>query len=151
MGRTGTYFAFEQEDIKPDIVTISKGLSGGYTPISAMLVNNKILDVLRKGTGSFNHGHVFQAHPVCCRSALKVQQVVKRDRLVKRCEEKGEKLAKLLNGAFYGAEYVGEIRGRGLFRSIDFMLNPRSKTPFSKDTAFGAKIHLATFDLGVAV
>lgn len=151
MGRTGTYFAFEQEGIKPDIVTIGKGLGGGYAPTSAMLVNDKILDVLRKGTSSFNHGHTYQAHPVSCAVALKVQQIVKRDGLVERCAEKGEKLNKLLQDAFVGAEYVAEIRGRGLFRCVEFMLDPRTKTPFTKDTAFGTKVQTATFDLGVAI
>jgi len=59
MGRTGTCFAFEQEGIKPDIVTIGKRLGGGCAAISAMLFNDKILDILRKGTANFNHGHTF--------------------------------------------------------------------------------------------
>lgn len=151
MGRTGTYFAFEQEGIKPDIVTIGKGLGGGFAPISAMIVNDKVLGALRRGTSSFNHGHTFQAHAVCCAIALQVQRIVKRQQLVERCAEMGDKLAKLLDEAFHGAKHVAERRGRGLFQSVEFMLDPRTKTPFSKDIKFGAKIQLATFDLGVAV
>ena len=151
MGRTGTYFAFEQEGIKPDIVTIGKGLGGGYAPISAMLVNDKVLDALRQGTSSFNHGHTFQAHPIACAVALRVQQIVKRERLVERCMEQGEKLRGLLEDALCGAEFVADIRGRGLFQAVEFMLDPRTKTPFSRETAFGAKVQLSTFDLGVAI
>lgn len=151
MGRTGTYFAFEKEGIKPDVVTIGKALSSGYAPSSAMLVNDKMLDVFRRGTASFNHGHTFQSHPMCCATVLKVQQIIKREQLVERCAEKGEQLAKLLQDAFDGAEYVADIRGRGLLRSVEFMLDPRTKTPFPKDTAFGANVQLAAFDLGVAV
>ncbi|KAL5375330.1 hypothetical protein PMIN06_011522 [Paraphaeosphaeria minitans] len=134
-GRTGTYFAFEQEGIKPDIVTIGKGLGGGYAPISAMIVNDKVLEVLRRGTSSFNHGHTFQAHAICCAIALKVQQIVKGEGLVERCAEIGEKLAKLLDEAFHGAKYMAERRGRGLFQSIEFMLDPRTKTTLSKKTS----------------
>jgi adenosylmethionine-8-amino-7-oxononanoate aminotransferase len=151
MGRTGTYFAFEQEGIKPDIVTVGKGLGGGYQPISAMLVNEKILNVLRQGTSSFNHGHTFQAHPVGCATALKVQQIIKRDRLVERCAEQGAKLEKMLHDVFGDAEFVADIRGRGLLKCLEFMLDPMTKTPFPQETAFGTKFQLATFDSGVAI
>jgi adenosylmethionine-8-amino-7-oxononanoate aminotransferase len=151
MGRTGSYFAFEQESITPDIVTIGKGLGGGYAPIAGMLVNNRIIEVLRKGTSSFNHGHTFQAHPVSCAIALRIQQIVTRERLVERSKEKGEKLMKLLEDAFAGAAYVADIRGRGLFRTVEFMQDPKSKKPFAKEIGFGAMVQLATFDLGVAV
>lgn len=62
VGRTGTFFAFEQEGVVPDIMTIGKGLGGGYAPIAAVLASNKVVDVLRKGTAMFNHGHTYQAH-----------------------------------------------------------------------------------------
>lgn len=64
VGRTGTFFAFEQEGVVPDIMTIGKGLGGGYAPIAAVLASRKVVDVLKKGTGGFNHGHTYQAH-VC--------------------------------------------------------------------------------------
>ena len=95
-GRTGTFFAFEQEGIQPDIVTIGKGLGGGYIPISAMLLSSKVTDALRQGTSAFNHGQTFQAHPVACATALAVQNILKRDRLVERCAESGKRLGKLL-------------------------------------------------------
>lgn len=151
MGRMGTYFAFEQEDIKPDIVTIGKGLGGGYTVISAMLINDKVLGGIRGGTKAFNHGHTFQAHPVACAIALKVQQILKEGRLVEQCAERGKYLNKLLRDAFTGAKHVADIRGRGLFQTIEFMRDPMTKTPFAKDVAFGSKVQLAAFDLGVAV
>ena len=72
-GRTGTFFAFEQEDIQPDIVTIGKGLGGGYAPIAGMLINRKIVDALKEGSSAFNHGQTYQAHPTSCATALAVQ------------------------------------------------------------------------------
>jgi adenosylmethionine-8-amino-7-oxononanoate aminotransferase len=151
MGRTGTYFAFEQEGIKPDIVTIGKGLGGGYAAIAGMLVNDKIIDALRKGTSSFNHGHTFQAHPVSSAIAYKVQQIVRKERLVERSAEKGEEVTNLLQEAFTGAKYVADIRGSGLFHAVEFMRDPATKEPFAKEVGFAARVQLAAFDLGVAV
>lgn len=78
-GRCGTYFAFEQEDIIPDIATIAKGFGGGYAVIAGILIHGKIIDVLRNGSSPFVHGHTYQAHPVSCATALAVQTIVKRD------------------------------------------------------------------------
>ncbi|KPM42998.1 putative aminotransferase [Neonectria ditissima] len=150
-GRTGTYFAFEQEGIQPDIVTIGKGLGGGYAPIASMLINQKIVDGLKQGTSAFNHGQTYQAHPVSCAAALAVQKVMKRDGLVATCARKGERLGQLLATAFQDCEYVGDIRGRGLFRSVEFMEDTEKKIPFPKSVGFGVRVQGAAFNMGVAV
>ncbi|EED18777.1 adenosylmethionine-8-amino-7-oxononanoate aminotransferase, putative [Talaromyces stipitatus ATCC 10500] len=151
VGRTGTYFAFEQEGIQPDIVTIGKGLGGGYVPISAMLLGDKVVDSLRRGTSAFNHGQTFQAHPVACAAALAVQKIVKRDHLLQRCAECGQKLGRMLWETFADCRYVGDIRGRGLFWAMEFVQDPSTRAPFPKHIAFGARIHKAAFDFGVAI
>ena len=73
-GRCGTYYAFEQEEVTADIVTVAKGLGGGYCSIAAVLAHKRVVDVIRQGTSSFNHGHTYQAHPISCATALAVQQ-----------------------------------------------------------------------------
>jgi len=151
LGRTGTYFAFEQDDVIPDIVTVGKGLGGGYAPIAAVLIHKKIVDVLRQGSSAFNHGHTYQAHPVSCATALAVQQTVQREKLVERCAAMGKILETLLRKAFVGCEYVGDIRGRGLFWGIEFVRDKASKTSFGSATKFGLRVQQAAFDLGVAV
>lgn len=115
MGRTGTYFAFEQEDVKPDIVTVGKGLEGGYAPIAGMLINRKVVDALKKGSSAFNHGQTYQAHPTSCATALAVQNIVRRDKLVAKCRLQGRKLEALLKTTFDSCKRIGDIRGRGLF------------------------------------
>lgn len=151
VGRTGTYFAFEQEGIQPDIVTIGKGLGGGYVPISAMLLNDKVVHVLRQGTSAFNHGQTFQAHPVACAAALAVQNIVQQNHLIESCAESGKKFGKLLQETFVDCKYVGDIRGRGLFWALEFVEYRHNKVPFREDVAFGGRIFKAAFDLGVAV
>ncbi|CRG92305.1 hypothetical protein PISL3812_09362 [Talaromyces islandicus] len=150
VGRTGTYFAFEQEGIVPDIVTLGKGLGGGYVPVSAMLLSEKVVDVLRRGTSAFNHGQTFQAHPVACAAGLAVQNIIKRDGLVERCAEAGKHLGTLLRETFANCKYVGDIRGRGLFWALEFVEDRSSKRPFEKSIKFGEMIQKTAFDLGVA-
>ncbi|VUC20095.1 unnamed protein product [Clonostachys rosea] len=151
MGRTGTLFAFEQEGIRPDIVTIGKGLGGGYAPIAAMLINSTIVDSLRKGTSAFNHGQTYQAHPVSCATALAVQNIVRRDGLLERVKILGSKLQDLLSTTFTDCDYVGDIRGRGLFWSLEFVENKARKSPFPKEFHFGPRVQQAAFNIGVAI
>lgn len=152
VGRTGTYFAYSHDgDIAPDIVTIGKGLGGGYVPVSAMLVSRKIVEGLRRGTSAFNHGHTFQAHPVACAAALAVQGVVRREVLVARAADVGKELERLLRETFEGCKYVGDIRGRGLFWGLEFVRNKETKEPFDPAIGFGTRMQEVAFEMGVAI
>ncbi|RGP80569.1 ornithine aminotransferase [Fusarium longipes] len=152
VGRCGTFFAFEQDgDVRPDIVTTGKGLGGGYVPIAAALVNRTIIETLKKGTASFNHGHTYQAHPVSCAAALAIQKIIRRDDIVSRCATLGNRLHKSLMDTFQDAEFVGNIRGRGLFWGIEFVQDKKSKAPFDSKIRFGVKVQERAFELGLAV
>lgn len=151
MGRTGTYFAFQHEGIQPDIVTVGKGPGGGYAPIAGMLINRKVVDGLMEGTSAFNHGHTYQAHPTSCATALAVQNIVRRDQLVARCAVQGRKLEQLLRTTFNECKHVGDIRGRGLLWGVEFVQDKSTKTFFPMNMAFGIKVQLAAFQMGVAV
>ncbi|KAF2808122.1 putative aminotransferase [Mytilinidion resinicola] len=151
MGRTGTYFAFEQENVLPDIVTIGKGLGGGYAPVAAVLMSSKIVDTLRAGSAAFNHGQTYQAHPVTCATALAVQKIVRRESLVQRCALMGMLLSKLLMDTFSGCKFVGDIRGRGLFWAIEFVRDKTTKETFSTSCHFGYNFQQNAFKLGLAV
>ncbi|KAI1622107.1 pyridoxal phosphate-dependent transferase [Exophiala viscosa] len=153
MGRTGTPFAFEQEGegVVPDILTVAKGLGGGYSPIAGLLVHKRVVDVLRKHTGSFNHGHTYQAHPVGCAATLRVQQIIQRDGLIKVCAQRGKLLESLLKKTFSDVKLVGDIRGRGLFWGIEFVQDKTTREPFPAQMAIGVRYQSMVFDLGVAV
>ena len=151
MGRTGTLFAFEQEGIVPDLMTTGKGLGGGYAPVAGVLVHKKIIDVLKKGTSSFNHGHTYQAHPVGCASTLAVQKILRRDRLVENCARMGKFLHALLIETFGQAKYVGDIRGRGLFWGLEFVQDRVQRKSFPAAVGFGIRFQAMAFELGVAV
>ncbi|KAL6243025.1 hypothetical protein RBB50_010125 [Rhinocladiella similis] len=159
MGRTGTQFAFEQEQegggggggVVPDIMTMGKGLGGGFMPVAGLLVHKKVLDVLRKGTSSFNHGHTYQAHPVGCAATLAVQRIIKRDGVIENCARMGKLLHSLLRETLGPKKYVGEIRGRGLFWGIEFVKDKETRDSFPPQVGFGPRFQQMAFELGVAV
>jgi len=152
-GRTGTMMAWEQEegDASPDIMTIGKGLGGGYSPIAGILVHERIVEQLDQGTGSFNHGHTYQAHPTSCAAALAVQTVIKREGLVQRCAKMGKLLEASLKKIFTDEVHVGDIRGRGLFWAIEFVSDKIRKSAFDPALEFGLAVQKQALELGVNV
>lgn len=149
MGRTGTLHAFEQDDVVPDIVTIAKGLGGGYQPIGAVLVQDFMIEAIQKGSGSFQHGHTYICHPTA--AALAVQQVIYRDDLLNRVKVKGQYLREQLKTKLSSLEHVGDIRGRGLFLGVEIVQNKASKTAFPAEKNINKKIKAACFHRGLMV
>ncbi len=140
MGRTGTLFAYEQENIVPDIVTIAKGLGAGYQPIGAMMCTDKIYQVIVQGSGFFQHGHTYVGHPTVCAAALAVMNRLVDDEIVDGVSEKGGELMNLLDEAFAQHPHIGDIRGRGLFAGLEIVENRGTKKPFDPVLKIHAKI-----------
>lgn len=149
MGRTGTLHAWEQEGIAPDIQAIAKGLGGGYQPIGAMLASSHIVDTIRQGSGAFQHGHTYLAHPLACAAALEVQKVVSEEKLLDNVKELGGHLERRLTERFGNHRHVGDIRGRGLFRAIELVADRSSRTPFDPALKLNQKIKAAAFAGGL--
>ena len=149
MGRTGTTHAWEQEGIAPDIQAIAKGLGGGYQPIGAMLARSAIIDTIRAGSGAFQHGHTYLAHPLACAAALEVQQVIRDEHLLDRVKERGRQLEQRLTERFGNHRHVGDIRGRGLFWAIELVADRARRTPFDPALKLNQKIKAAAFANGL--
>jgi len=149
MGRTGTLHACEQEGVAPDLMAIAKGLGGGYQPVGAVLIGQRLIDAIAAGTGFFQHGHTYIGHPVACAAALAVQQVLKRDGLVERCAVQGRRLREALDEAFREHPYVGDVRGRGLFLAIELVADRGTKAPFDPKLGVSARIKKAAMNLGL--
>jgi adenosylmethionine-8-amino-7-oxononanoate aminotransferase len=139
MGRCGTLFAYERENIRPDIVAIAKGLGGGAQPIGAMLVAPAIVAAIENGSGAFKHGHTYLGHPLACAAALAVQRTIRDDDLLANVRAMGARLEAGLVERLGNHAHVGDIRGRGLFRAVEFVADRARKTPF--DAA--KKLHAA--------
>src|SRR5271170_7594477 len=131
MGRTGTLHACEQEGVSPDLMTIAKGLGGGYQPIGAVLLASRIFEAFAAGSGAFQHGHTYMGHPMAAAAALAVQDVIRRDRLLANVVEMGARLERRLKERFGQHPFVGDIRGRGLLRAIELVEDRATKRPFN--------------------
>jgi adenosylmethionine-8-amino-7-oxononanoate aminotransferase len=140
MGRTGTLFACEQEGVRPDLVTVAKGLGAGYQPIGATLVARPVFEAIRDGSGFFQHGHTYMGHPLACAAALAVQQTIAEEQLLGRVRQQGARLRELLAARFGDDPNVGEIRGRGLFQGLEFVADRASKRPFAPEHRLHARI-----------
>ena len=149
MGRTGSLFAYEQEDVQPDIVAIAKGLGAGYQPIGAMLLSAAIYDAIRDGSGYFQHGHTYMGHPTACACALEVQKVIEEEGLLANVNAMGDRLEEALLDRFGNHPHVGDIRGRGLFRGLELVADRASKQPFDPARKLNAHIKREAMSRGL--
>ena len=140
MGRTGTLFACDQDNVAPDILCIAKGLGAGYQPIGATLCSGKIYSAIEKGSGFFQHGHTYLGHPMAAAAANAVLDVFFNQGVLERVTLMGAKLEARLEQAFGQHAHVGDIRGRGLFRGIEFVLDRNTKEPFDPALGLAAKV-----------
>ena len=140
MGRTGSMFAYTQEEIVPDMVTIAKGLAAGYQPIGALLTSDAITGAIEKNSGYFQHGHTFMGHAVAAAAALATIQTIHDDRLIDNVQTRGSALLAKLKTALGDHAHVGDVRGRGLLLAVEFVMDRDKKTPF--DPGIGVRKRL---------
>jgi len=151
MGRTGHLYAFEPEGALPDLVTVAKGLGGGYQPIGAVLASAKIVDAIRAGSGLFQHGHTYIGHPVAAAAALAVQKIIQRDGLLAAVQQRGATLKRLLQQRLGDNAHVGDIRGRGLFIGLELVRERASKEPFDPALRLHARVKAQAMEHGLMV
>ena len=151
MGRTGYRYACEFDGIAPDLLTIAKGLGGGYQPVGATLLSRKIFDAFASGSGFFQHGHTYMGHPMAAAAGLAVQQVIARENLLANVQAMGMALNAQLQAAFGQHSHVGDIRGRGLFQAIELVVDRDTKAPFEPSRKLHAKIKAEAMARGLMV
>jgi adenosylmethionine-8-amino-7-oxononanoate aminotransferase len=151
MGRTGTLHACEQDGIAPDLMTIAKGLGGGYQPIGAVLLSTRIFEAFANGSGFFQHGHTYMGHPMAAAAGLAVQEVIRRDGLLANVGAMGACLQRRLEERFANKPYVGDVRGRGLFRGVELVADRGSKAPFDPSHKLHARVKKEAMARGLMV
>lgn len=144
MGRTGTTYAMAQEGIAADLSTMAKGLGAGYQPIAAVLAAQKVVDVIKAGSGKLWNGHTYMSHAIATAGALAVQQVIESEKLLENVVERGAQLETALRAALEQHPHVGDIRGRGLFWTIELVADRATKAPFAVADNIAMKIGAAT-------
>jgi adenosylmethionine-8-amino-7-oxononanoate aminotransferase len=150
MGRTGTLHACEQEGIAPDLMAVAKGLGAGYQPIGAVLLSERIFSAFSDGSGVFQHGHTYLAHPIACAASLAVQETIQRDDLLANVRRQGEHLGRRLRERFGNHHHVGDIRGRGLFWAVEYVLDRSTKAPFDPALKLNARVKGEAMARGLA-
>lgn len=150
-GRTGTFFAWEQEGIVPDIVTIGKALSSGYAPLAACIFSTKVTNALKNGSGKFRNGHTYQAFPLACNAGTAVLSYIRENNLLQNVKEMGEYLRSELKRQLSPLSIVGDVRGRGLFWGVEFVKDKETKEMFDPSLAVGYLVKEAAFENGVSI
>jgi len=148
-GRTGSWRALEHDRVVPDIMSIAKGLGGGYIPLGATLVSPGVAAPIRAEHGAYMTGHTFSGHTAACAAALAVQRILERDRLLERVRTAGAALQDTLRRALAKFDEVGDVRGRGYFIGIELVADPVTKAPFPADRALSFDIGARAFADGL--
>ena len=147
-GRTGTYFAHEVDGVVPDIVTLAKGIGGGYQSLGAAVVRRKVAETVAAG-GAFASGHTYIGHATACAAGLAVQRCLDEDGLLSRVGPAGETLRNALASSFADHPHVGDIRGRGLFVGVEFVERRSDRKPFAASCALPSRLKAAALRHGL--
>ena len=148
MGRTGKPFAVQHWNVEPDIILVGKGIAGGYAPLGAVLVAPRVVEAFERGSGAFQHGFTYQAHPVATAAGNAVLDYIESHNLFDRVQPTAAILRTGLS-ALQSHPHVGEIRGLGLLLGIEFVKNKSTREPFPKEENIAERIRQAALDENV--
>lgn len=151
IGRTGRNFGIDHYDVKPDMIAVAKGLSGGYVPIGAVITSNEIFDAYYNGSGICNHSFTFGGNPVSCAAADAVLKYVEDNELIARSKNMGTMLLEALKERFLAHPYVGDIRGTGLLVGMEFVSDKNTKAPIPPSSKFTERLGKNAFDSGLII
>ena len=151
-GRLGRWFGAEEFGIEPDLVTIAKGITSGYVPLSGCLVSEQVWSVLVEGSaelGPFAHGYTYTAHPLAAAAGLANLDVLERDGLVEQAAARGRQMQARLREAFADHPLVGEVRGLGLIGAVEFVAEKTPPRAFDPALKVGPRIARRCLELGL--
>ncbi len=149
-GRTGRWFAVEHDQVVPDLMSVAKGITSGYIPLSASIARGRLADAFSDTTTQENvHPNTYAAHPVACAAALANLRIMEQDKLVANAEAMGTRLLEGLRSAVGKHPIVGEVRGRGLLVCVDFVQPDGSGKPL--DAKLVAELDRKAWDRGAII
>ncbi len=143
-GRLGTPFGSHRYDIQPDLMTVAKGITSGYFPVSAAVVSEPVWEVLASASaerGPFAHGHTTSLHPVGAAAALANLDIIQREGLVDHAAHLGPSFQRRLREAVADHPIVGEIRGDGLIAAVELVADRASAARFPAELKVGMRLH----------
>ncbi len=139
-GRTGRNMGYMNWDAQPDILVVAKGMSGGYAPLSGLIISEKIVQPFAQKRGRFTHGLTYQNHPVACAAALAVVGIIEREGLVANAASQGAYLEQRLRETVARLPLVGELRGKGLLWGMELVADRATQARFDPALGVGGKV-----------
>lgn len=151
-GRTGEWFGSFTYDLKPDILTMAKGLSSGYQPISAVSLGERMGDAIAGANEELVHGYTYSGHPVASAVALKNIEVIERERLVQRVKRSiGPYFQRRLRDVFADHKLVGEVRGVGMLAAMELVADKKQRRSFPRELNVGTICRDHCFNNGLVM
>ena len=151
-GRTGKMFAFDHACVSPDIMCLSKGLTGGYMPMAIAITTQRIYDAFYddylKGK-AFMHSHTYSGNPLACSAAIEVLNILKDENIIHKANQKAKYFTNIIKEKFLPLENVGEVRSIGLINAIELVKNKSTKEPFDYRKRTGYQIYKKALEMGV--
>lgn len=151
-GRTGKMFAFDYAGVSPDIMCVSKGLTGGYMPMSITITTDDIYNAFYADYNegkAFMHSHTYSGNPLGCSAALAVQKILKEEDIINKATVTANHLNNKLKETFYGHKNVGEIRNIGLINAIELVEDKEKKKGFDSNLRIGYQIYKKALEKGL--
>ncbi|WP_445500286.1 aspartate aminotransferase family protein [Microvirga sp. G4-2] len=151
-GRLGSMFGSDHYGIKPDLITIAKGLTSAYAPLSGVIVSEKVWRVLEQGSdtyGPIGHGWTYSSHPLCAAAGVANLEVVDELDIVNNARGIGAYFKNALNDAVGSNRFVGEVRGEGLMAAVEFVRDRDDRVFFDASEKVGPRITAALLERGV--
>jgi len=149
-GRCGKWFGYQYFDVEPDIITLGKGIGGGYFPTGAAAVTAKIADTIAQKSGIFGAGFSWAGNPIACAVTSKAIDYMKEYNLVERSVEMGEYLGERLE-ELKGHPTVGDVRGIGLMRGLEFVKDKETKETLDPAIHFSVQLAMETLSRGLCI
>ena len=149
VGRTGRRFAIEHWEVAPDVITLGKGLSAGYSPLAAIILAEPVWRAIADGSGSSSFGNTFGGNPLSCATGSAVIDYIEREDLVTRAGTMGARLRAELQATLSPLECVGEVRGVGLLLGVELVADRASKAPFAPELGVAERVVAAAERRGV--
>ena len=151
-GRTGTMFACEQAHISPDLLCMSKGLTGGYLPMAITAVTQEIYDAFYGEYGSgktFMHSHTYSGNPLACAAANAVLDVIEEEKVLEKAALQAAYLTQRFTEAFQDRSYTGEIRHIGLIHALELVEDKKTKQSFNPARRLGWHVYREALKRGL--
>jgi adenosylmethionine-8-amino-7-oxononanoate aminotransferase len=148
IGRTGKPFAIQHWGLEPDLILVGKGIASGYAPLGAVLISARVVEAFERGSGAFQHGFTYQAHPVATAAGNAVLDYLEAHKLFDRVEP----VAKVLRADLASSlehPHIGDIRGLGLLIGIELVNDKNTREPFPPGDNIAERIREAAMNENV--